>query len=658
MKKYFAILLFALCALTGGMAQVPLAVRSVSSLPATCHGGSATQASDKVMLVSGGVGVGYTCTAANTWTKDGTVTGITITVPTGLNISPASLYTSGTINLTWSGLIPNASINWAAPSDIGTGTAGQGFFTNLSASGTFTTGAGSAACGSSTGCWGTVAGLASGLASTAGAGAIQLDSVSGTYWVILPSGSAFQSLLNYSTVNLGSTAVGGISGTLGYTHGGSGTASLLAGIVRGGNPFTASEISGDATTSGSNVLTLATVNSNVGTCGDATHVGQVTLNAKGLTTACTAVSISGAGGGLGDPGSNGLVKRTALNTTTVSTSTDIVGLFTSCSGTQYLGADGECHTASSGGGGSGSGSFSSTGVGISLTTSTAYQPINGNYSSVITTEANADGAVGASTASVSSLTVALGTALGGSQTLTVTLRDTTAGADEAVTCQVPNGGQTCTDLTHSYNIPANHLVVWKMVLNTSTLTSNIAIGAVVGSPATTACYVHYFPTLPLSDTLSAAGTFATTLSATTSCIGAGSVLHIQASGVYTTTGTASPKFTIQINAGGTTGICPYSVSTTNLSLSQTNGPWTADCYIQINSTGSSGTASVWGMAWWSASNNSTGGYVTYPYSSDAGTNSLLAFDTTGTKTISVQAVTAFVSGQTFKLLSLDATVTQ
>jgi hypothetical protein len=64
------------------------------------------------------------------------------------------------------------------------------------------------------------------------------------------------------------------------------------------------------------------------------------------------------------------------------------------------------------------------------------------------------------------------------------------------------------------------------------------------------------------------------------------------------------------------------------------------------------------MAWWSASNNSTGGYVTYPYSSDAGTNSLLAFDTTGTKTISVQAVTAFVSGQTFKLLSLDATVTQ
>lgn len=58
----------------------------------------------------------------------------------------------------------------------------------------------------------------------------------------------------------------------------------------------------------------------------------------------------GAGGGLGDPGSNGIVKRTALNTTAIATSTDVIGLFSSCSGTQYLGADGSCHNA---GGGSG-----------------------------------------------------------------------------------------------------------------------------------------------------------------------------------------------------------------------------------------------------------------------------------------------------------------
>lgn len=41
------------------------------------------------------------------------------------------------------------------------------------------------------------------------------------------------------------------------------------------------------------VGTLATVNTNIGACGDATHVGVVTLNGKGLTTACTATTITG-----------------------------------------------------------------------------------------------------------------------------------------------------------------------------------------------------------------------------------------------------------------------------------------------------------------------------------------------------------------------------
>lgn len=49
-------------------------------------------------------------------------------------------------------------------------------------------------------------------------------------------------------------------------------------------------------------------------------------------------------GGLADPGTNGPIKRTALNVTAAAGSADIVGLFASCSGTQYLGADGACHT--------------------------------------------------------------------------------------------------------------------------------------------------------------------------------------------------------------------------------------------------------------------------------------------------------------------------
>jgi len=56
------------------------------------------------------------------------------------------------------------------------------------------------------------------------------------------------------------------------------------------------QLTGDATAgpgSGSQALTLATVNSNVGTYGDATHVSRVTVNGKGLVTAASQVAITG-----------------------------------------------------------------------------------------------------------------------------------------------------------------------------------------------------------------------------------------------------------------------------------------------------------------------------------------------------------------------------
>lgn len=52
--------------------------------------------------------------------------------------------------------------------------------------------------------------------------------------------------------------------------------------------------SGDLTTSAAGAFTLATVNSNVGTFGDGTHVSQVTVNGKGLVTAASNVAITGA----------------------------------------------------------------------------------------------------------------------------------------------------------------------------------------------------------------------------------------------------------------------------------------------------------------------------------------------------------------------------
>lgn len=65
------------------------------------------------------------------------------------------------------------------------------------------------------------------------------------------------------------------------------------------NVPTAVTLSGAATIANNGVLTLATVNSNVGACGDATHVGVATYTAQGLATACTPVSITG---GSGTPG--------------------------------------------------------------------------------------------------------------------------------------------------------------------------------------------------------------------------------------------------------------------------------------------------------------------------------------------------------------------
>jgi chaperonin GroEL len=75
--------------------------------------------------------------------------------------------------------------------------------------------------------------------------------------------------------------------------------SWTAVTVGGGGPGI-TQLTGDGTAgpgSGSQTLTLATVNGGPGSCGDSTHVCQVTTNGKGLVTAQTAVAISGGGGG-------------------------------------------------------------------------------------------------------------------------------------------------------------------------------------------------------------------------------------------------------------------------------------------------------------------------------------------------------------------------
>lgn len=94
------------------------------------------------------------------------------------------------------------------------------------------------------------------------------------------------------------------SGTTGLATETSGDCSSLpggTGLLRlnSGTPAVA-EMSGDATTSGSNALTLATVNSNVGSFTSA----NITVNAKGLVTAA-----SNGGGGLSGSGTTNTIPK-------------------------------------------------------------------------------------------------------------------------------------------------------------------------------------------------------------------------------------------------------------------------------------------------------------------------------------------------------------
>ena len=92
----------------------------------------------------------------------------------------------------------------------------------------------------------------------------------------------------------------------------------------------------------------------VGSC---SAVSGVYVNpGSGNTWSCTSGAWAQQNGGgssgstgLADPGSNGIVKRTAPNVTGLITFSDIVALFSGCTGTEYLGVDGGCHTASGSG---------------------------------------------------------------------------------------------------------------------------------------------------------------------------------------------------------------------------------------------------------------------------------------------------------------------
>lgn len=130
---------------------------------------------------------------------------------------------------------------------------------------------------------------------------------------ILPGGSmpalsgdistvAGSTTTNLATVNSNPGTYGSSTTVPVLTVNGKGliTGVSTATISGGGGGGGITQLTGDGTTpsgSGSQPLTLATVNSSPGVCGDATHVCQVTTNGKGLVTGQTPVALSGGGGG-------------------------------------------------------------------------------------------------------------------------------------------------------------------------------------------------------------------------------------------------------------------------------------------------------------------------------------------------------------------------
>jgi hypothetical protein len=135
-------------------------------------------------------------------------------------------------------------------------------------------------------------------------------------------------------VTLANTAV--TPGTYGdATHVGQFTVDAKGRTTAAAEVAIALGITGDATGTLPGPLTLATVNANVGTFGDSTHVAQITVNGKGLITGVATVAISGGGGGgSGDLSKNvqnaGVTTFTSLQSSTVAPSwrMERVGTFT------------------------------------------------------------------------------------------------------------------------------------------------------------------------------------------------------------------------------------------------------------------------------------------------------------------------------------------
>jgi len=174
--------------------------------------------------------------------------------------------------------------------------------------------------------------------------------------------------------------------------------------------------------------------------------------------------------------------------------------------------------------------------------------------------------------------------------------------------------------------------------------------ASAGSGAQPSYQRQLITSIPSSDTISAAGTFATNLSVPGGVLAIGSVIEIRAHGVFTNSA-STQNFALQVNAGGQSGICPASSSNLQPAVN-TNGYWDAACFIQVTATGNPGSAISWGQFTMASSNGSA---VLFRMFSNATATGDVNFITTSAENVSLQATT--MTGTSMTLQSVYAKVT-
>jgi len=176
--------------------------------------------------------------------------------------------------------------------------------------------------------------------------------------------------------------------------------------------------------------------------------------------------------------------------------------------------------------------------------------------------------------------------------------------------------------------------------------------ASAGSSAQPSYQRQLITSIPSSDTLTAAGTFATTLSIPGGLLAAGSVIEIRAHGVYSTPSSGTAVFALQINAGGTSGICPASSNITlSTSSSISNGYWDTACTIQI--TNAANSAIAWGQYDVALAGGSSAQFRMFNNATSTG---VVTYTTGSAQTVSLQETATLISGQSVTLQALYAKV--